>query len=233
MYNFEIEDIEEPQALDDDEKTILQYVTEHPGMTEYKIATEMDYNGICARATTHKKLRGLVERGFLEDRLGKANGFHRYYRSNKNDFAFLYGELLKIKHIIAAMFQSVRKLRQKNNPLELDVRFIDSYVQTVSTMLNILLIQIFFTKFSNADSQVLYTMFLRVLVKLNMQLNNLGRVSLHTGRWNLERVMKELSRTATSKMSVLDIRVLSDLGKEIDHFDKDVVPAVRKFIESA
>ena len=238
MYNFEIEDIEEPQPLDDDEKTILQYITQHPGMTEYKIATEMDDNGICARATTHKKLRGLVERGFVEDRLHKANGFHRYYRSNKNDFSFLYDELLRIKNLVAAMFQSVCKLVKEDNPLELDVKFIDSYVQTVTTMLNILLFQIFFTKFSNVDAQTLYTIFLTVLVNLNGQSIH-GSANLFTdleslliGKQNLERVMKELSRTATSKKSVLNIQVLNDLGKEIDHFDKDVVPIVRKFLES-
>ena len=123
--------MEDNNGLDDDESAILNFIIKNPGQTENMVGKSMNDEGQCAKETTRKKIRRLMDLKFVEDRKSKANSFHKLYASDKSQYNLIYGELLDIEKFIDTM----HKL-----PGSLDSRFEEPFFQTVSAILRFLLI---------------------------------------------------------------------------------------------
>ena len=228
---------EENVPLSERQITILLYVTENEGQTENQIAKEMDERNECSRLTTRKELAYLVTMNYLEDRKAKANGFHRYYVSEKNQFNMIYLDLLGIRDIALALLRSFRVISELKNEkssktLDMDAKFEEPSREIVSVMLRILLYLTYRLKMSETDSQMIYQVIfnLMFIVDPAFFIRGLGGSSqmIRNRKHEIKRIRNDLSYRPTK----LDITSIDSLIVKIEKFEEVILPVIKNFPET-
>ena len=170
-------DIVEPDALDDDELAILAFIESNPGTTANRVVREMN-KGQCSPMTTHRKLKSLVRRGFIDDRKSKQNSFHSLIKNDKNKFNVINTALDRIYSLMketditaAKLFDSLDKEDYHTHAKTLS-HLAAMYRNTFSNMLETLLIEVHKNVTSTKDSQFLYTKIILLMLEI-AEFNNI------------------------------------------------------------
>jgi hypothetical protein len=235
----DIED-DEAQPLEPVDRQIRNYIIENPGITANKVVTYMQEKKALSRIPTLKRISRLESRGIIEDHK-EGNSFHRLYVNEKTQFNMIYWQLIQIEAIIDSTQQTV-PLHQVSN-LKVIKIFDDpsiilfnfdskSYIETVSTMLRVLLIWTYNEKMLEADKQLLYQKITKLMLKLNVQSYSLqnAKKSLAQNKYKLRLKRQGLPRLLTSDKAILEIKQVDNLIKVIEDFESIIanVQALQK-----
>ncbi|MGE5685368.1 MAG: hypothetical protein ACM3ZS_09540 [Nitrososphaerota archaeon] len=84
----------------DNSELILEYISKHEGITEFKVSAHMSDNSYCARETTRKLIFDkLIPKGkIIDKKIG--NSFHKLYINHKSKYIQIYKKLQDIEKFI-------------------------------------------------------------------------------------------------------------------------------------
>jgi hypothetical protein len=216
------EDIfENDDEMDEDEKAILKFIVDNPGITENKLAIEMNKK-TCAPVTTKKKVRNLIRMVKVEDRRIKSSGFHELHASNKNQFNLISLELSQIKRIIDLMHEPNELLKS---------RLDQSYIDTISVMLRFLVLQTTDWKMSSHDEQLLHTTISKLMLKLNLSAYNVPQAArvLRNRRRELNTIRGELPNESWAKGNVMNFKLLDELISKSEEYERKMIAKVEEY----
>jgi hypothetical protein len=232
---------DEEMLLDDKERVIRNYILEHPGVTDNKVAIHMVNQGLLSKVPTLKRINSLITRGIIEDRK-KGNSFHRLYVTDKTQFNTIYRELLEVSAIMEDMlelserYQHLAKAKviptttAETDPgvilLEFDSK---AYVDTVSAMLRILLVWTHISKINDADKNLLYQKITNALIKLNREPFNLTSFKkvLSSNKIRLQLKIQRLTGARNSQ----NIKNIARLLKKAKDFDT-IIGDIQKLLNT-
>jgi hypothetical protein len=230
---------EEKQELDNVEREIRDYILQNQNkisLTENKVVAAMQDKEICSRMTCLKKIRGLKERGIIEDIKDRQNGFSCLVLKNKNEFKIISKQLTEIESVIKANAGPVHKLIEAgaaNNISRLftiayNAEFLFPYLETVSTTLRLLLKGTDQMIQSKNDRQTLHTRIIDLMTELILQaydLNNAKNLLLIT-RTKLSKARKDLEDPGT-KNNLISFETVDRALKMLDNFELNVLPLIK------
>jgi hypothetical protein len=220
---------EEKQELDHIEREIRNYILQNQKrsrLTENQVVLAMAEKGICSRMTCLKKIGELKQRDIIEDIKAKQNNFSCLVIKNENDFILISKQLTEIESLIKVMSEPVRKLVElmaRSNPSALlsnDVNFLYPYIETVLTMLEVLLLKTDQVIESKTDCQNLHIRIIDLITKLTFQVYNLDNAKnlLIITRDGLSAVRDDLADTGT-KNGVISFGMVDRVIKMTDNFE--------------
>jgi hypothetical protein len=165
---------------------IRLWVLDNPRQKENDVVNAMKEKGQCSRMTTLKESEKLKGRQILEDIRAKPNNFSCLVARNENEYTRIYQKITKIKAVIDVMDKPIEKMFLQRvewgtNPeaeeairggpslqnLQIQIEF--KYRQSYSLMLQFLWDRINSVIQSEKDKQILHTMIVNLMMKMNRQ----------------------------------------------------------------
>lgn len=227
---------EEEQELDYVERQIRDHILQNreKRLTDNKVVLAMVKQGICSRMTCLKKIKGLEERGIIEDIRTKEDDFSWLVIKNQNEFGLISKQLTEIESVIKANAESVHKLIEasvSNHPITLvsySVNFLFPYLESVSTTLRMLLVGTDRMIHSKIDSQTLHTRIINLMIELTLQAYDLNNAKnlLFITRTKMTKARDELKNPGT-KNDFVSFKTVDRVIKMLDNFESTILPLIK------
>jgi hypothetical protein len=226
----------EKQELDYREKEIRDYILQNQKtrLTENQVVLAMHDKGVCSRITCLKKIRRLKERGILEDIKEKQNNFSWLVIKDQNEFSLISKQLTEIESVIKVAAEPVRKLFEASDLgnsifyFSYNVNFLFPYLETVSTMLRVLLIRTDEMIQSKNDCQALHTRIINLMTQITLQAYDLDNAKklLFVARTKLNYARDQLKDPGT-KNDFISFEKVDKVIKTLDNFQAIFLPETK------
>lgn len=215
----------EIEGLDPYEKKIYNYILKNGPCTENSVRRAK----LCAPMWARKKIKSLIEYGFIEDRKVGIHGFHRLIISDRTEFNRINKTLEDIDKYIDTMYVPVKQNRQLiSDPQSRFLgqvyfaKFFDPYIAIVSTMLRTLLL-INNEKIPRQASAELNSKIAKVVQKHTEWAYDLddSRKIMAVYKDILNKTREELENDPTTQNSFYNIPMIRRLIKKVEVFEKN------------
>jgi hypothetical protein len=162
----------------------------------------------------------------------KSNNFSCLIIKNENEFSQISKQLTEIESLIKIIDEPTRKINQLSatrDPLAARYyyNFLFPYIESISTMLRVLLLRTDEMIQSKKDCQTLHTRIIKLMTKLTLQsygMNN-AKYLLWTAKLDLDG-SRELLAHAGTKKDLFTLEMIDTLLKVIENFDRSFLPAL-------
>lgn len=213
-------------------KEIINYIKDNPGSTQNMVSKYMDETRtLCSRLTTLKTINDLISKDVIEDRK-EGNRFHSLYLNDRNEFNRIDREISEIDSIIKEMDKPMDRLfqisttdlkkDQFSDKANLHLYFHYPYRDSVSTILQLLLLWTSTKIKSRSYSQLLYASIIKLMLKLTLQTFNLRdpKALLENDITALNYLKQVKSTVAFAEKKGINIKVGDNLIAKMKFFEK-------------